>query len=105
MALPQNIINTITELRGKSWSDADATMNREYVMGTEAASLVKAFEAAGAADAHCRLCWLVMFTARRALPCWELYCDGDQPQRTVEVIRQWLMTGVEPDRWKPYLQA
>lgn len=33
---------------------------------------------------------LALFVARRALPCWELYCDGTQPIDTVNAAEHWL---------------
>lgn len=36
--------------------------------------------------ARLRLARLTFFAARRALACWELYCDGDGPQRAVEAV-------------------
>lgn len=39
---------------------------------------------------HRRLAWLALFCARRALPCWQLYCDGDEPRQAVGAVRRWL---------------
>jgi hypothetical protein len=41
-------------------------------------------------QARSRLARLASFAARRALPCWEVYCDGDRPQRAVEAVGRYL---------------
>ena len=43
--------------------------------------------AAGPTDlVRLRLAWIALFAARRALACWELYCDGDGPRRATEAV-------------------
>jgi hypothetical protein len=37
-------------------------------------------------EARLRLARLAFFAARRALTCWEIYCDGDGPGRAVEAV-------------------
>jgi len=57
-----------------------------------------------AEDARQRLAWLSMFAARRALPCWELYCDDEQPIRTVAALESWLVAGKSPRSWDTFTQ-
>lgn len=40
-----------------------------------------------------------MFAARRALPCWELYCDRNTPHVAVEAIKNWLLWST-PNSWQ-----
>ena len=54
-------------------------------------TLVKSFgEFSFGSDAHRRSVWLAVFAARRALPCWELYCDGTQPHEAITAVIAWL---------------
>ena len=46
------------------------------------------------------IAWLAMFAARRALPCWELYCDRNTPHFAVEAIKNWLYRK-SPNSWQP----
>jgi len=102
MSLPLAIATVCQDLRSRPWRDADDSMDREYVMHTELGDLVRAFESVAPDEAYMRLAWLSMFAARRALPCWELYCDGRAPQEAVLAVRDWLLTGVAPRNWKPH---
>lgn len=90
------------DLRSRPWRDADEDMDREYVMHTELGDLVRAFDGVAPDKAFIRLAWLSMFAARRALPCWDLYCDGRAPHEAVLAVREWLLTGVAPRNWKPH---
>ena len=66
-------------------------MSRELVLARPLAGLVGAFGTCKADnEAHRRLTWLSMFVARRALPCWELYCDGQEPHSAVAAVEAWL---------------
>lgn len=47
--------------------------------------------------------WLVLFVARRVLPCWELYCDSDRPRRTVEAIARVLGGSTEKSSLNNFL--
>jgi hypothetical protein len=41
-------------------------------------------------EARRRPARLAFFAARRALTCWELHCDGDDPRRAVEAVGRYL---------------
>lgn len=48
--------------------------------------------AAGPVDlARPRLAHVALFASRRALACWELYCDGDGPHRAIEAVARWIV--------------
>jgi len=47
-----------------------------------------------------RILWLCTFVARRALPCWEIYCDGRQPHESVEALSEYLLKGVWNEKWR-----
>lgn len=74
--------------------DADDWMDHDHLWTTPTGELVKAvIDHNPRGVAEIQLCWLMMFAVRRALPCWELYCDTTQPQDTVESLREWLVEG------------
>jgi hypothetical protein len=91
MSLPATIIAICEQLRKSKWGDES---------GLE--KLVRAFAEESGNDADKRLGWLGLFVARRALPCWELYCDDNQPVRTVAFVRHWLVTGESPESWDTF---
>ena len=69
----------------------------------ESVELVAAFGSCPpGSEGRRQLAWLTFFAVRRSLPCWDLYCDSDQPHRTLEVVRRWLAYEEQPERWKPY---
>ena len=49
------------------------------------------------AEVRRRLGRLCFFAARRALPCWEIYCDGDGPRRAIEAVGRDLDGGRQID--------
>lgn len=70
------------------------------------AELVAAFGPFRSGDeVHRQLTWLAFFAARRSLPCWDLYSDGDQPHQTLEVVKRWLVRGEQPERWELFTRA
>jgi hypothetical protein len=94
MPIPPTIEKCAEQLRSHRWGD-------ERVIKDLIAAFVS--ESAGE-DARRRLAWLSMFAARRALPCWELYCDGEQPIRTVAALESWLVAGELPFSWDAFTQ-
>lgn len=85
MSLPPNILEVCQEL-------SSVQANGKPIFER----LVAEFGKEPEPEARRRLGWLALFAARRALPCWELYCDGQQPILTVETVRNWLLTGEPP---------
>ena len=94
------VIDEIVAEPNKPW-DADDGMDEKYVHSTPAGRLVNAY-LANSSEGHLQLCWLTMFAARRALPCWQLYCDSTRPIETVQKIKHWLESGCETD-WDEYV--
>jgi len=96
MRLPESLERTLEFLLaqiGSSW-DVDETTKPDRLWSSPLGELVVAFgDSRKGSEAHRRLSWLTMFAARRALPCWELYCDGRQPQEAVESVRAFLVNG------------
>src|SRR5258708_674147 len=95
MPIPHTIQKCAEQLR--SHRRGDERVFRELI-----ATFVS--ESAGE-DPGRRLAWLSMFAARRALPCWELYCDDEQPVRTVAALESWLVAGQLPRSWDTLKQA
>jgi hypothetical protein len=91
MSIPTSI-QTLSEMLKSCNSDIESVLK----------NLVQAFVSESGGDVRNRLAWLGMFAARRALPCWELYCDGDEPIRAVEAVQRWLLTGEAPRTWDPF---
>jgi hypothetical protein len=52
-----------------------------------------------------RLLWLCLFASRRAIPCWQLYCDTRKPQQTIEALENYLIQGIEVPDWKLFAKA
>jgi len=95
--LPPVISDACEVLRshiGDPW-DADDAMDVEYVRASPLGPLVEAIESLQEYR-MAPLAWLTLYTARRALPCWELYCDSSGPLDAVRVAKQWLATGARP---------
>jgi hypothetical protein len=92
MSIPASLHTICEKLRSGQWSDQALT------------ELVDSFVAESEGDSQRRLGWLGMFAARRALPCWELYCDSDHPIQTVDTVQHWLVTGESPESWAPFTQ-
>ena len=44
-----------------------------------------------------KLTWLCLFAARRALPAWKLYCDGERPRLALDALTEYLRDGVPCD--------
>lgn len=81
--------------------DADEWMGDDYLLTTPTGELVTAFATNCDPRYQIQLIWLTMFATRRAIPCWKLYCDSDQPLDTVVAICNWLNTSEEQD-WSAF---
>jgi hypothetical protein len=73
------------------WWDADDSMADDYVRSLPQGRFVVAVHAFDPSI----LCWLTYFTARRALPCWELTCSDDRPRVIVDALGRHLREGVD----------
>ncbi len=68
--------------------------------------LVAAFGPCGAGSGvHRQLGWLTYFAVRRALPCWDLYSDGDYPHKALEAVRSWLAHGERTEKGLAHANA
>ena len=47
---------------------------------------------------------LALFAARRALPCWQLYCDGTPPLDAVRVAERVLAGEAPPSALRPFVE-
>ena len=101
--MPAWLTASCDRLRSHSQSpwDADDFMEDEYVWASPIGELVSAFVKNGVQTAETQLIWLMMFAARRALPCWQIYCDTTQPIDTVNAIHDWLVTR-QPRDWSRF---
>lgn len=91
----------LTQSRKYAW-DAGEGMNEEYVRNSPLGRLIGAFGDCTQPLPKQRLSWLVFFTARRALPCWDAYCDTTEPHIALAVMEKFLLHGVTPPSWIPY---
>jgi hypothetical protein len=97
MSLPSLIIDAcdILRLHIRAPWDAEDGMEDSYVRQSPLGCLINAYESLQSPGIHA-LKWLSLFVARRALPCWELYCDNLVPLDAVRSAEEWLVTGVRP---------
>jgi hypothetical protein len=97
MSLPSLIIDAcdILRLHIRAPWDAEDGMEDSYVRQSPLGCLINAYESLQSPGIHA-LKWLSLFVARRALPCWELYCDNLVPVDAVRSAEEWLVTGVRP---------
>jgi hypothetical protein len=95
MPIPSIIQKCADELRSRRWGDERVFKDLIAAIASEST----------AEDARRRVAWLSMFAARRALPCWELYCDDEQPVRTVAALECWLVAGKLPRSWDAFTQS
>jgi hypothetical protein len=80
--------------------DSDYTIEGEIARARPPARFV---QAAHAIDPEA-LRWLVYFSARRALSCWELSCEETRPRRIVEALGRHLREGAQVD-WSDAIRA
>jgi len=100
---PQWLYDSRDRLRShddQPW-DADDSMPENYVLTTPIGELVTAFATHGGPTYQIKLAWLTMFAARRAIPCWKLYSDSNEPVDALAAIQDWLATRKERD-WTPF---
>jgi hypothetical protein len=73
------------------WGDVGTYDDEAVKSSSPLWHLVQVLGESGPAEiARLRLARLASFAARRALTCWELYCDEDGPRRAVEAVGRWL---------------
>ena len=88
--LPNDLEDAIAQCRDQidgCWGYVDEDEDDPSRLSGPLWSLVDALTKAGPeTEARRRLGRLVFFAARRALTCWELYCDSDGPRRAVEAV-------------------
>jgi hypothetical protein len=105
ITLPQTVMNVLTGMRIRItewWEDPETDREQNSPLF----QLVLAFSGgAGGSETVERLGRLALYAARRALPCWELYCDGNKPRAAVEAVDGWLRNGTSPDSWDPLALA
>jgi hypothetical protein len=90
--LVKEAIEILKERIDKPW-DADDSMKEEYVFSTPIGKLINSYILSMDKPKLLEtLSWLCLFVSRRALVCWELYCDGTEPREITEMILNWLKT-------------
>lgn len=88
------------------WGDVDTDDDESVKATSPMWHLVQALGDSGPADvARMRLARLAAFSARRALTCWELYCDEDGPRRAVGAVIQSIDGGRADAPWDDYMVA
>jgi hypothetical protein len=93
----ESITIGIAELRGSMeacW-DAHPENRPEFVR----ASPVVRFAAALHRHDSGALRWLTYYVARRALPCWDIFCEGKRPRQVTDAIGEHLSRGTAVE-WK-----
>jgi hypothetical protein len=73
-----------------------------HVRSSPLGRLVAAFGEPANPHTRKQLSWLVFFAARRALSCWECYCDTTEPHDALKAIETYLLSGISPSSWTPY---
>jgi hypothetical protein len=106
MALPQTVRNILDEMTAgidSWWPDPETNGEQESPLWR----LIVAFgsqEDGSEAPAHLsfqRRLLLALYAARRALVCWELYCDGEEPHAAVAAVEAWIASDTRPADWRP----
>ncbi len=106
MTLPQAVRDVLDEMTGSieaGWPDPETNKEQESPLW----QLVVAFGSREDGsepvehDVWLRCLRLALYAARRALPCWELYCDGREPQTAIAAVETWLATDTQPADWEP----
>lgn len=103
LELPTALVEAIEQCRStidEHWGDVGTEDDEEVKASSPLWHLVKALGDSEPADvARRRLARLAFFAARRALTCWELYCDEDGPLRALEAVERWLDGRDEDASW------
>lgn len=98
MLIPDSVREVLDSLRPafhQAW-DADVGMEDDYVRQSPLGRLVGSMTAEDTFGDE-PLKWLAFIVAKRALPCWELYCDGTEPHQALTAAEQWIQQGIRPD--------
>jgi len=105
MALPQTVMNALADMRIRItewWEDPETDREQNSPLF----QLILAFsDGAGESETVERLGRLALYAARRALPCWDLYCDGTKPRAAVEAVEAWIRNGTSPSSWDSLVLA
>ncbi len=72
------------------WGDVGTNDDQAVKLSSPLWRLIEALAADPGELAQSRLAHIALFASRRALACWELYCDGDGPQRAIEAVAGWI---------------
>lgn len=101
MVLPDAIEQACQIIKEKNvnWG-IDDSVDLEHALDYPLGKLANAFVCCDVGNSYDQLAWLAMFAARRALPCWELYCDRNTPHFAVETIKNWLVYRESPNSWQ-----
>jgi hypothetical protein len=82
------------------WGDVGTDDDDAVKVSSPHWHLVRALGDSGPGEtARRRLARLALFSARRALACWELYCDKDRPRRAVDAVARHLDGGATDAPW------
>ena len=85
------------------WGDVGTDDDKAVKASSPLWHLMRALGKSGPGDvARRRLARLALFAARRALACWELYCDEDRPRRAVEAVGRHLDGGAAAAPWDEF---
>jgi hypothetical protein len=92
--MPAALKDAVEQCRSRideDWGDVDTDDDEAVKASSPLWRLVESLGRSGPEDVtRLRLARLAFFAARRALTCWELYCDGDGPRRAVEAVGRWI---------------
>jgi hypothetical protein len=82
--------------------DLDATMADSRLWSSPLGRFVAMLSGRGGQVPSMR--WLALFVARRALPCWELYCDSSQPRDVVAIAEECVRDASHTPKLSPFLE-
>ena len=101
--LPAALIEAISVLKNASqqpW-DADEDMPESSVWASPLGQLIETYRTVEGEQAFKPVLWLAFYAARRALPCWSLYCDTHEPQSMIAALERLLKLGTVPE-WSDF---
>jgi hypothetical protein len=77
--------------------DSERDMEESVLLARPILPLIRSFSPGEpGSPGHRRVARLCLFAARRALPCWDFYCDGDEPAAAISAAEGWFRSGVLP---------
>src|SRR6185369_13900567 len=86
---------SIMSVSQSAW-DSERWMDRSVLDERPILPLVEAFLVDSDLGRR-KLTWLCLYAARRALPAWKLYCDGERPRLALDALTEYLRDGVPCD--------